>query len=164
MSEATLTRSAEKSEVSGGIQMVSQFLGKDIKAMSDEVLASCPGGKARCAFDLIYELAMVNRMMASLITGEAKDVAIPSGWTLAPADYRSKDKAQADLQGSIAELLAAYDNVPDEKLAEPITTPFGTMPASQLLNMLNGHMMYHSGQLNYIQTIHGDDVFHWMEA
>jgi hypothetical protein len=164
MSEATLTRSAEKSEISGGIQMVAQLLGKDINAMSDEALASHPGGKARCGFDLVYELAMYNRMMAGLIRGDIKDPDMPKGWTVAPADYRTKDQAQTDLQGSIAELLAAYQNVPEEKLADPISTPLGQVSAGQLLTMMNGHMMYHSGQLNYIQTIHGDDAFHWMEG
>jgi hypothetical protein len=161
MSEATMTQSAAKSEVSGGMQRVAQLLSKDLNAMSNEVLASCPGGKARCGFDLVYELAEVNRMMASLIRGESKEVSLPDSWTLAPADYRSKEQAQADLQGSINELLAAFENVPEDKLEEDLSTPLGQMPAGKLMAAMNSHMMYHSGQLNYIQTIHGDDAFHW---
>jgi hypothetical protein len=30
-----------------------------------------------------------------------------------------------------------------------------------MANLVVWHTMYHSGQLNFIQTLWGDDAFHW---
>lgn len=163
MSEATMTSPA-KSEISEGLQRTTHLLNKDIGAMTDEMLANCPGGKARCGFDLLFEIASVNRLFASIMRGEASDAPRPDGWIVAPADYRSKEAAQKDVADSIADVLASLEAMPDDQLNKEIETPLGAMTTARLVGMIGNHMMYHSGQLNYIQTLHGDDAFHWMEA
>lgn len=163
MSEATMTSSA-KAEISAGVQMSAHLLNKDIGAMSDEMLANCPGGKARCGFDLIYEVASINRLFANLIQGVGNDVPPPNGWLKAPTEYHNKEEAQKDVAASVSELLAALDAVPENELGKVLESPMGAMPLAKLAGLVGAHMMYHSGQLNYIQTLHGDDTFHWMEA
>lgn len=162
MSE-TMTTSA-KEEIAGRIQMGAHLMGIDLKSMSDEMLSHQPGGKARCGFDLIYEVALVNRMVSDLLGGGAADVAMPNGWTQAPPDYRSKEQAQSDLASSVQEMLATFSALPEERLLEEMDTPLGRMTVARLMNIMASHLMYHSGQLNYIQTLQGDDAFHWAEA
>lgn len=163
MSEATMTPSV-KEDISNGLQSSAQLLYKDISAMNDVMLANCPGGKARCGFDLLFEIATVNRMFAGMMRGDENEASRPDGWLVAPSEYRSKEAAQKDVTDSVNELLAAINSLSEDQLAKPLETPLGTMPVSRLATMMASHMMYHSGQLNYIQTIHGDDAFHWMEA
>lgn len=163
MSEATMTPSV-KSDINESLKSGSQLLYKDISAMNDEMLANCPGGKARCGFDLLFEIATVNRMFAGIMRGDENEAPRPDGWLVAPSGYRSKDVALKDVTDSVNELLAVVDSLSEDQLARPLETPLGTMPVSRLATMMGNHMMYHSGQLNYIQTIHGDDAFHWMEA
>lgn len=163
MSEATMAPSV-KGDISESLKNGSQLLYKDINAMSDEMLANCPGGKARCGFDLLFEIASVNRMFAGIMRGDGNEAQRPDGWVVAPSDYRSKEVALKNVTESVNELLAAIDGLSDDQLAKPLETPLGTMPVARLASMMGSHMMYHSGQLNYIQTIHGDDAFHWMEA
>jgi len=37
------------------------------------------------------------------------------------------------------------------------------MPMMTAISLPAGHMMYHDGQINYIQLLLGDTKFHWIE-
>ncbi|MCL4284713.1 MAG: DinB family protein [Fimbriimonadaceae bacterium] len=162
MSEAILA--GPKEDIAARIQMGSGLLQKDLAAMSDQMLANCPGGEARCGFDLVYEMAMVNRLVAGALRGDAGDIPEPQGWVRSPQDYRNKAAAMRDLSDSVEELLSAFATVSEQDLAKEIPTPLGKMPIGQVMSIMGSHLMYHSGQLNYIQTLHGDVAFHWAEG
>jgi len=153
-----------KADIVGRIEMGRGLLMKDIAAMPNEVLSHCPGGKARCGFDLVYEMAMVHRLVADTLRGEAKDVPPPQGWIKAPAEFNDKEMAAKEFSASVDEMLMAFADVNDDQLGAELPTPLGPMSIQRLMTIMGGHLMYHSGQLNYIQTLHGDDVFHWMDA
>ena len=103
-------------------------------------------------------------MVAGTLRGDLGVIPEPQGWIRAPQEYQSKADAMKDLSDSVDELLAAFGNVSEGALSKEIETPLGKMASGQLMAIMGGHLMYHSGQLNYIQTLHGDDVFHWAEA
>ncbi|RYG29153.1 hypothetical protein EON81_27220 [bacterium] len=54
------------------------------------------------------------------------------------------------------EVFGAIADFPEERLEEPIETPWGTFPWRDLIAYLYWNPMWHAGQLSYIQTIHGD--------
>ncbi len=83
------------------------------------------------------------------------------GWVRAPESYKNKATAIVDFEDSIRELVDALGQVTDERLRAPVETPFGALPLARLAEIVPRHIMYHSGQLNYIQTWLGDEVFHW---
>jgi hypothetical protein len=47
-----------------------------------------------------------------------------------------------------------------ESLATEVEFPFGKVPMTAAMDMLNDHIVNHIGQLDYIQTIYGDRVWH----
>ena len=54
------------------------------------------------------------------------------------------------------DLVLAY---PDEKMNDTIPMPMwpgGQMPVTELLQLHNWNVSYHTGQVNYIQTLYGD--------
>lgn len=110
------------------IQMAASLFAIDIQNMSDEMLSQSPGGKARCGFDLIYEVADVNFVVARGASGEKGVTEAQSGWTIAPDTYRTKDAALAHFQASVDGVTKALAECPVERFDEEIETPFGPTP------------------------------------
>ena len=132
----------------------------DIENMTPEMLSACPGGKARCAYDLIFEVTEFNNFVAKRASGQEATLD-NDGWAVAPQEFRSKETALGEFKASISALTSALRSASESSLSTPVDTPFGELPIIALAKIAPRHIMYHSGQLNYIQTIYGDDVFHW---
>jgi uncharacterized damage-inducible protein DinB len=60
------------------------------------------------------------------------------------------------LRESTEELVSALGEVPVDQLAEPIQTQWGPMPLFRCCFHAYWNMVYHEGQINYIQTLYGD--------
>jgi hypothetical protein len=156
----TATKSNE--QLVADMQGPANLFALDISAMPEEMLGACPGGKARCAYDLIYEVTEFNNYVAERVSGREGNLE-SDGWVRAPESFRSKDAALEQFKASMAALSSALLAVDAEALEAIAPSPFGELPLSRFAGIAPRHMMYHSGQLNYIQTIYGDDAFHWAE-
>ncbi|ODU53690.1 MAG: hypothetical protein BGO01_13100 [Armatimonadetes bacterium 55-13] len=143
------------------LQRLSELFATDIENMPHEMLAAHPGGKARCGYDLIMEVATINRMVAAKCSDPGLEIPTPQGWTTAPDSYKNKEAALADFKSSVSDVCAALAELSPDKYDTVVMTPLGEMPLIRFGQILPVHTMYHSGQLNYIQTLHGDDAFHW---
>ncbi|MBC8065541.1 MAG: DinB family protein, partial [Chlorobia bacterium] len=61
---------------------------------------------------------------------------------------------------------AAYfdwlDDLTPERLDSPMNLPFGmgAMPTSIGIAVMSTHLMWHTAQINYIQTVYGDHDWH----
>jgi hypothetical protein len=135
---------------------------RDIEAMSHEQLDAKPSGKARSAYDFTYEVVFVNRRLAKRLRGETPDpMPGDGGWIVAPEDFRNKDKAKSEIEGSMQEILDAWDAFDDNHLLRPIKLAKGETNALDLGYMAAHHASYHDAQLNYVQSLQGDDQLHW---
>lgn len=133
---------------------------KDLEAMSPELLTASPGGSARSAMDMTYEVAFFNRRMAKRMRGEPVEPFKFEGWMKAPADFTDP---QGALRDSMDELIAAWDATPDAELGRVIEIPSGTTSPFDLAYFAIRHVNYHDAQLNYIQSLQGDDKMHWTD-
>lgn len=140
--------------------MVAALYAKDLEAMTGEMLAF-KSGKSRSGFDLTYEVVALHRLVIAGATGTTLPRSRPEGWMTAPESYASKEVAIADFKASIEELMEAVRGASPERLDAIVESPLGPLPVSRLVGIVPMHIMYHSGQLNYIQTLHGDDELHW---
>lgn len=159
---------ATADSVPGGIDFLIQRINNsascftaDLNAMPEDSLDRSPGGKARTAFDLTFEVVELNRIVAGRARGEQTPFDDSEGWTRAPESYKNKATAIADFEDSVQQLVDALAHASDEALAASVETPFGDVTLARLAEIVPRHIMYHSGQLNYIQTWLGDEVFHW---
>lgn len=139
------------------LQRISGLFATDLRNMSHEMLDANLGGKARSGYDLAYEVVTVNK----LVLDGAGDPPTPGVWMKAPDSFKDKDAAVREFETSIEGVCSNLLNSEPEKLQEIVESPLGPMPRLALAQILPMHIMYHSGQLNYIQTLHGDDAFHW---
>jgi hypothetical protein len=120
-----------------------------------------PEGKARTYHDFMAECAIMADWGARFLkTGE-----------FPPFDREAYEKAKAGLDtlekiktagnAGIERICAAIEAVPDAKLGETILTPWGmTMTIADMLFTCYWNLVYHWGQVNYIQMLLGDTEMH----
>lgn len=116
-----------------------------------------PSDTTRSALDILVECAGIQRVVAAMLRGETPDMeGGPS-----KEDYPTFEAAQALALETKTELTAALRAVPDARLDEQVTMPWGAvMSVAEFLFLTSGHNMYHAGQVCYIQRLLGDTEMH----
>jgi len=133
---------------------------KDLEAIPSEAFNKRFSDKTRTVSDITYEVNLVNDHVCALLRGE-EAFEWPDGWVTAPETYRAKDAVIKGFEASsqkVVDLINSY-SLADMEVAE--MTENGERTRYQRLQFLTLHMWYHSGQLNFIQTLLGDDDWHW---
>lgn len=83
------------------------------------------------------------------------------GFLRAPAEYQDKQYVIDRFNQSMDAVVAALDQCPEERMSTKISLPQGETSVTELCSLIIRHTSYHDGQLNYIQTLHGDENVHW---
>ncbi len=137
---------------------------QDLDALSEDAVLSSPMGGARTAADMTYECTVVNKRMADRVRGnDPGPWPFADGWAVAPEDQRTKSALIAGFSKSFDDLVAAAESVPEEEFDRGVPTSDGETPIWQLISFASLHLNYHCGQLNYIQSLHGDMAVHWTD-
>lgn len=135
---------------------------EDLRAMPDEVLLASPGGVARSPVDYSHEIAVINRRIAIRLRGEDPGAwpGPEKGFIRAPADMSAQEVVES-VQESFDAVVAAFDAFDERELETEIVLPQGKTSALDLASLAIVHSAYHDGQLNYAQTMAGDEEVHW---
>lgn len=145
------------------IRGVGQMYCKDLDALSDEQFTACCAGKARTPQDFTAEVIGMNFMVAKIIAGEAQSMPNDEERAAFVASINSREVGKAKMTEACEALAAAVEALPDSDLGTEILTPWGQpMTKYGFANLCAGHVWYHDGQLNYIQSMNGDAEIHWM--
>ncbi len=144
------------------ISFARQLFGADVQAMSPELLSATHGGETRCGYDFMYELVGFFDSFGKLLAQGPTSIEGPSGWVRAPKEFHDKESAIRALDAKADSFVGILQNYSGDFIADEFPSPVGPFTPLGMANLAVWHMMYHSGQLNYIQTIHGDAGFHWM--
>lgn len=151
-------------ELAGTARRVAAMYNKDLRALSSDAYTQCQGGKCRTMQDVTAEVAGFNYMVGSLIQG--KDM--PSWTDQDKADFiaslNTTEKGMAEIEKS-ANFLADAILENQSKLAEITQAPWGEECSYYQMALFSAlHMMYHDGQITYVQSFNGDDQMHWFDA
>lgn len=133
---------------------------QDLQALPEDAFAKSFGPKTRTVADIVYEVCLINDQLWKAIRGEGKPE-WPDGWVYAPEGFRTKEVVVSGFEASsnrIIETVAAMD---DAAMDAPVETDSGPTTTADRCRFMTLHVWYHSGQLNYIQTLIGDDAWHW---
>lgn len=133
----------------------------DLESMDESLLRSSPGGTARSPYDFTYEVIYVNNRAHSRLIGVDPGPFHSEGWMRAPEEYQSKGVLIAQLRESAEKVLAAWNALPLSDLDKVIQLASGETSMIEVANLCASHMNYHDAQLNYLQTLMGDDELHW---
>lgn len=143
-----------------GLKSALSIYEKDLQALPDDAFARSLGGKARTVADITHEVCLVNDHIGLTMTGgELFDW--PEGWITAPADLQTKERCISAFQASAKGVISIVEGWSEEDLKVKVQTEHGETDRAERCRFMALHLWYHSGQLNFIQTLLGDDDWHW---
>ena len=140
-------------DVQGAAFLLGHFLSTtDPNRLRWEPKAEGESSKSRSAMDVVEECVEVNYKTAAALRGQPL-----------PSDEYSFDsveqarEALAASAGVCAEAIREQDSNVFEKV---FAMPWGEVNGDFLIGITIANMHYHIGQINYIQRLYGDEVFH----
>ncbi len=132
----------------------------DIEAIPDDKWTATFGGVTRPCSALIADTICFSRWATAAIKGQETQAF--SEMDQLKEEFKDKSKAIAALKESNEAFTQALTTASDEKLNSMVMAPFGReIPVFIAANIVASHIWYHDGQLNYVQTLLGDDQVHW---
>jgi hypothetical protein len=139
------------------IETAAQFLGHFLTTTKPEFLhwkpkAEGQDSKTRSAMDVVSECVNVNYRAAAVIKGQPFEEV--------NYEFATAEEARDALNTS-AKVYADTMREQDESIfAKTFALPWGEVSGAFLIGITTANMHYHNGQINYIQCLYGDDVFH----
>ena len=150
-------------EVADFIRNSAAFYGRDLDAISDDDYTSCMGGKCRSAHEFTVEITGLNRFVTNKLRGIDAPPMTDEQKAERSAALATRAAGKAAVIESSEELAKAVVERPD-MLSEQTTAPWGaTMSIFTFVLIAMSHIMYHDGQVNFLQSYRGDDQMHWFE-
>lgn len=144
----------------GALKSALGAMRKDLDAMPESAFEHHFGGKSRTVADIIHEVNMVNDDICRNMKGEPASE-WPEGWVTAPEGQRDKVSVLAAFDRSSEAVLALAEGSSEEDMSAKVITEHGETDRFERFRFVALHVWYHSGQLNFIQTLLGDDAWHW---
>jgi hypothetical protein len=133
---------------------------QDLEALPKDAFCKGFGGTTRTVADIVHEVNLVSDHVGMVIRNE-EPFDWPEGWVVAPQDLNTKELVIEAFRTSSEKILATVGALSIEELESTVQTENGERSRFQRFQFLTNHLWYHSGQLNYIQTLLGDDGWHW---
>jgi|GEM_PF-1900997 len=140
-----------------------QLFTADVMSMTHDQLLSTHGGVSRNGYDFLYELVGFFDTFAGLMSKSNREIEGPQGgWVKAPSEFCDRESACVAMSAAADRFVSALQNYNGDYIRDSYDSPVGPFTPLSMANLAVWHLMYHSGQLNYIQTIDGDADFHWI--
>jgi hypothetical protein len=138
------------------ITNVSKMYAHGIDTTPEDKLEWCPKVQEnscnRTVLDQAQECVGINRRFTAVLSGQPA----PAVGDQPPLETKT---AAAQIRESATELAKVVATMDDEAFTRTYTTGMGEMPAATLVEISKMNMMYHFGQLSYIQMLFGDEEF-----
>lgn len=134
---------------------------KDLQALPEEAFFKSFGEACRTVADIVYEVNLVNEHVTLAIREEEQFPWPDEQWIKAPPGLDSKDAIIASFVNSTENVLATLDGYSEAEYETPIREEDGETTRFERCRFMTLHLWYHSGQLNFIQTLMGDSEWHW---
>jgi len=130
-------------------------LWRTVRAMPADKLDWKPAETSRTARELVEEIVMTTGFSAGFIsTQKMPDM---EGGDKSP---KSVEEMEQEHRAGLEDAIAAIKAFPADKLKEEVELPWGKQSWLEVIGYLYWNMMYHYGQIAYIQTMYGDKETH----
>jgi hypothetical protein len=149
-----------KEKALSSVTRVFRFFRQDLENLPADVFDKSLGGKARTVADIAYEVRLTNERLWRDLQG-LPSAEQPNAWATAPEDIRTKDATIASFQSSCDQVVQLIEQLSLEELEELVPGVLGEASRADHCRSMTVHLWYHSGQLNFIQTLLGDSAIHW---
>ncbi|HZT41420.1 MAG TPA: hypothetical protein VFA07_04495 [Chthonomonadaceae bacterium] len=137
-------------------------LARNFQAMPPDKQTWKPLDAGRSALSQIQECAGINLWAAQMLRDRAVPPIDESWMQQMQSQDDTPEKAVAGLQAGTDALVAAIEAFPAEHLEDTLVLPWDPTPTSmaEVMMLAYWNMVYHIGQINYIQTLYGDQEMH----
>lgn len=143
------------------LQGASNLILQDMRALPEEAFTKNFGEKVRTVADFVYETILVNDQIGMLVRGEDAFEWPEGDFIRAPKEFNNKADIITAFEKSSNAIVETYQAFSEEQLQEEVEIEGTKTTRFERGEFMALHMWYHSGQLNYIQTLLGDDAWHW---
>ena len=126
---------------------------KSVKTMPADKFEWRPEPTTRTARELAEEIVMTTGYVSKLVRAHKDPGMEDSTGDTIP---KTIEVLEQEHRAKIDEFIAAVRDFPNEELKNTIELPWGTWTFSQVIAYPYWNLMYHWGQVNYIQTLYGD--------
>jgi len=145
------------------LERIQKRLIDDLLATPEAQRNSSLGGISRSPHYIIAECALVNRRLATALTGEPLTVLASEERVAFLEKFVDTEETLAYLKTETDALIAivratdpdTWDEMLDLFAGRPAMSRFDTVVQTIT------HMSYHDGQLNYVHMLCGDGAIHW---
>jgi len=126
-----------------------------VKAMPEEKLTWKPAETARTAMEVAAEAVSMLSACAGMLENRGMSK---------HGDDESRPTTVAELEAAAkegaAKLYAVIRAFPEADFEKTLDLPWGKMSFFQIMSYPYWNIMWHAGQINYIQTLYGDTEMH----
>jgi len=133
-------------------------------AVPDDKLNWKPSPTAKSAIQLAAHAANSNFSLSRMIRRDPAPVGsmeeLHEAMAKAEAAITTREQLIETLEKSTAEVIAALSTLDDESIVAIVPSPFFTAPMSFWMNLPARHIDNHAAQIDYLQTIWGDQEWH----
>ncbi len=161
MSE-TMTQLDPILEIANFTRMTGSFFAKDLNALSDEAYLEKKAETCRTMQDIVAECVTINQYMVAELNGET----FPEFGEATAANMEAVKTRAAGMEliASTANALADATLANRDKMGNMTMAPWKEeITLFMMLTITAAHMMYHDGQVTYLQQLCGDDKMHWFD-
>ncbi len=134
-----------------------------VKSTPPDKLEWSPLNEGRTVLDMVQECAVICYLGQDSFRKAVQPVIDFEKFSQLQASYDTIEKALEALETNTEALAKIYEAFPEESLSVMIHLPFGpgmTISFAKFMLMPAHNMVYHYGQINYIQTLYGDKEMH----
>jgi hypothetical protein len=152
-------------QITGQIEQAAHLLLVDLRHIPSDKLNVSAGGVARTPLAIVAECIGINDMIADVVGGTPRTYPTAEEQTSFAGTIDTMDRARNGIQESVQKLCNTVQGLSEAELDEMVTAPWGaTYSRGGLAAFAATHLMYHDGQLNFIQALCGDGAVHWGES
>lgn len=138
-----------------------QMFLQDLEAIPDSAYDQKFGPSCRTIADIVYEVNLVNDHIGLTIRQEPLFPWPEEKLIKAPDDFRGKEEIVQAFRESSDRIVATAESFSAEALEASIPNDDGETTRFERCRFMALHLWYHMGQLNFIQTLLGDEEIHW---
>ena len=136
------------------------------RAMPEDKLTWKPLDNGRTALELVQECTQSLNWCTGILLGEPMPDFTPEvleAFTSERAQWKTLDECEQASVAKFAKLESIVRNYPDADLENTVQLPFAPGKDFSMADMVMvpyWNITYHTGQINYIQTLYGDREMH----
>ncbi|MFM9874278.1 MAG: DinB family protein [Fimbriimonadaceae bacterium] len=150
-----------KPTAEGMVKSAFNLMSKDLHALPEEAFTKKFGGVSRSVADIIFEVNMVNDHIGLTIRGEDLFDWPETGWIIAPEGFDTKAVVIQAFEESSKRILDTIARMSEGDIMGTVLSDGEETTRFERFRFIALHTWYHSGQLNFMQTLMGDSEFHW---